>query len=252
MKQLLSNLKIEHLYRFIVILAFGLVILFLPAVNYLAERIENDRGKSSSATFLNGIDVSHYQGEIDWAKVSEQKLGFAFVKATGGISYVDPSFSRNIKGIEKIGLIHGAYHFFYPWLDPEKQAKHFLKYWNKLGDNKLPPVVDIELVRNMKSEEVKKSLSRWIDYIEKNANCKPIIYTYSDFYDQNIGAEFREYALWLADYAKTPSPPKSKRNWVFWQHSSKGRIGGIEGDVDLDVFQGNHIELEILRLKCAL
>ena len=191
---------------------------------------------------IHGIDVSRYQETIAWEEVKEMKvkkiqLVFVFIKATEGISNLDPRFKRNWKKSKKAGMIRGAYHFFIASKDGRLQAENFIKQVD-LGKNDLPPVVDIEQINGTSITVLKKELKECLDVLEAHFKVKPVIYTNVDFYTKRLGEEFDEYPLWAAHYFQY-NEPRISRNWTFWQHSEEGRVNGIFSKVDFNVFNGD-------------
>ena len=190
-----------------------------------------------------GIDVSHYQGDIQWDKVVENGNAFAIAKATGGESYVDPDFVHNWYEIRRHELIRGAYHFFYAGDDPEVQAQHFLDTVGKFRDSDLPPILDIEITDQVDSETLQQRALTWLQNVEKESNRKPIIYTDLAFAQEYLkDSEFGQYYLWLADYRaenpQVPNPWKNKQ-WFLLQYSEDGQVDGVMGNVDLNHYQGS-------------
>ncbi|NOT50343.1 MAG: glycoside hydrolase family 25 protein [Chitinophagaceae bacterium] len=201
---------------------------------------------------IHGIDVSKYQDMIAWEEVKAMKvkniqLGFSFIKATEGIGNTDPWFKRNWKRAGDHDMIRGAYHFFIGSKDGRLQAENFIdKVDLKPGD--LPPVLDIEQLNGATSAEIKKEAKEWLDVAENYYKVKPIIYTNVDFYNRNLGSGFDAYPLWIAHYYQMEQP-RISRGWVFWQHSDKGKVNGIIGDVDFNVFNGDSLAFENLLLR---
>ena len=191
---------------------------------------------------LNGLDVSHYQGSINWSKVDSNDIDFAYLKASEGINYKDPRFTENVESLKSVDMPYGAYHFFEPADDALAQAKWFVKTISS-ANYLLPPVLDIEVTKNVAAADIAAGVKIWLDYVEKETGCQPIIYTYADYWDTNLGANFSGYSLWLADYADQPVTPKTHSSWVFWQFSDKGNVKGISGAVDLDTFAGSKDDL---------
>jgi lysozyme len=201
---------------------------------------------------VHGIDVSKHQGKIDWKRVSLMnnngiKVTFAFVKATEGISRQDDRFSFNWEQSTRNGIIRGAYHFYYPSRDAGKQADNFIKQV-KLKKGDMPPVIDIEMSNGKSSAKICEGIKVFIGRLEKQYKVKPIIYTNIHFYNTYLKGNFEEYPLWIAGYFDhdrfynefvTP--------WTFWQHSEQGRVDGIRGKVDFNVYNGN---LEKLKKMC--
>ncbi|GAA4343296.1 glycoside hydrolase family 25 protein [Flaviaesturariibacter amylovorans] len=191
---------------------------------------------------IHGIDVSRYQQGISWKAVREMnsdgiRLGFAFIKATEGVSSVDPYFRRNWKRSRDAGIVRGAYHFFLPARSGRIQAEHFIKTV-ALAPGDLPPVVDIENAGGRSPAAVRKELKAWLDITEQYYGVRPIIYTYLSFYNNYLAGHFDEYPLWVAHYLQ-PERPRTTRQWAFWQHSESGRVNGILSKVDFNVFSGD-------------
>ena len=203
---------------------------------------------------VHGIDVSKHQGTIDWKRVSHMeingiKVSFAFIKATEGISRQDNMFETNWKQSAQNGLLRGAYHFYYPSRDAGKQADNFIKMV-KLSQGDLPPVVDIEYSNGKSKEKICTDLKTFLDRLEKQYSVKPIIYTNINFFTIYLKGSFDKYPLWIAGYFDhdrfyneflTP--------WTIWQHSESGKVDGIRGNVDFNVFKGNLEKLKSMTIK---
>lgn len=208
---------------------------------------------------VHGIDVSKYQGAIDWESVKKLKtksdinIDFVFVKATRGDETVDPKFARNWAAADKHGLARGAYHYFSPGVSGLAQAKNFIKTVTLLpGD--LPPVLDWE-EKGKDGKTSRKEALAWLRAVEKHYGVRPIIYTGAAFYSANIGPGFDVYPLWVSHgpFGTTsdlniPGPAVS-RKWAFWQFSDKARVSGIKGDVDLNVFNGSKAQLNAYLIR---
>ena len=195
---------------------------------------------------VHGIDVSRYQGTIDWTKVAEQNVDFVFIKATEGKTFRDSQFFCNWDALKQVGIRRGAYHFFRPKTSPEEQAEQFIfMVDHEQGD--LPPVLDVELLDGVPPEQVVTSLKIWLDIVESSFRIKPILYTNMNFYNDHLAGHFEEYPLWIARYNRFFTPSLSGKNqWDFWQYGNKGKIAGIDGDVDFNVFRGEIDDLEKL------
>ncbi len=198
---------------------------------------------------VHGIDVSHYQEEISWKEVAAMKsqgmqLNFAFIKATEGVSLLDPKFKRNWRNIGKTEMYRGAYHFFRANVDPIAQARTFLRHTHfQSGD--LFPVVDVEELDGVEPEIMRQRLMQMLKYIERKEGVKPIIYTSVSFYKSYLGSEFEKYPLWVAHYTSS-SQPRTEADWSFWQFSENGRVNSIRNKVDFNVFNGSLSDLEEL------
>ncbi|MDN3204816.1 glycoside hydrolase family 25 protein [Algoriphagus sediminis] len=205
--------------------------------NTAPETIE----KNENQTRL-GIDVSHFQGDIDWNEIKEAGILFAYDKATQGETYVDPDYKENHIGAKNAGLVHGSYHFFMSNDDPIKQAKLFLA--NALyekGD--LPPVLDLEsggIKGEITREEFEKNVLAWLEYVEAELGVKPIVYTNHSFGDQYLSdGKLAEYHLWVAEYGvDKPKVPKvwEEQGWLIWQRTERGTVEGAIGQVDHDLY----------------
>jgi len=192
-----------------------------------------------------GIDVSFYQGKIDWKLVKDMSedsvhITFAFIKATEGVVIVDPYFQRNWREGPKAGIICGAYHFFRPKISGKWQARFFLQtVKTEKGD--LPMMVDVEELDGVQPAIMRKELTSYLKYIEAQTKIKPIIYSGLKFYQDNLTGYFDDYTLWLAHYYQPELAVNNTTNWKFWQHSDKARVNGINHVVDFNVFNGDSL-----------
>jgi len=205
--------------------------------------------KSKQPRYLFGIDVSHYQGHINWLDVEEASVHYAMVKATGGITYVDPLFNRNWRHLSKVKIIRGAYHFFYAGDDPIAQANNYFQVVGRLSSQDLPPIVDVELLDSVSADVLLSRLIRYLNEIEKLTRRTPIIYTNQYFGQQYLrDKRFKKYTLWIAEYGvrltDLPAPWRTK-SWNFWQYSQHGKVSGISPNVDLNHFQGSYKQLQL-------
>ena len=192
-----------------------------------------------------GIDVSFWQGVIDWQALADAGVKFAFIRAGDGLG-TDTQFRRNWAEAKRVGILRGAYVFFRARHSGEEQARVLLR--NLGGDvGELPPVLDIEGKggEGQTREKILLEMRRWIAVMREAVGRDPMIYTGS-FWHFSIGSdEFSDLALWTADYSERtrssgcPGVPGGWRRWTFWQTSSRGRLPGIRGNVDLDVFNGD-------------
>jgi lysozyme len=188
---------------------------------------------------LHGIDVSRWQGEIDWERVKAAGISFAFIRVSDGMAVVDERFERNWAASRRVGVQRGAYQYFRASTDGRKQAEIFVRAVKRNGRTDLPLVADVETDDGQPPEVLRKQLKRWLKHVEKRMHHRPYIYM-SPSMGQVLGRHFRRYQLWLAHYeTDCPRVPDGWRRWIFWQHSNKGRVDGISGDVDLDQFAGS-------------
>ena len=191
---------------------------------------------------IHGIDVSKYQNNINWKEVKNMeekgiKIGFVFIKATEGTSIVDAQFRRNWIEADEQNIPKGAYHFFVSNRNAKKQADNFIQIVNlKKGD--MPPVLDVEKSHGVSVAGMQKGVKTWLNAVENHYRVKPVIYTNIDFYERYFADGFEDYPLWIAHYLQ-PDKPRIEKNWLFWQHSEKGRVNGITTPVDFNVFYGD-------------
>lgn len=200
---------------------------------------------------VHGIDISHYQGTIDWQKLQNKEtdfpLHFVFMKATEGGDHGDDTFEDNFAQARKHGFIRGAYHFFTPRTDALKQADFFIRTV-KLASGDLPPVLDVEVTGKKSKKELQRSIKQWLDRVEAHYGVKPILYTSYRFKTSYLDdASFDEYPYWIAHYYV--DSVQYKGPWHFWQHTDIGTVPGIRHDVDLNVFNGSLEELKKLTIQ---
>lgn len=201
---------------------------------------------------IHGIDVSSYQGKIDWQQVKAMvedsvRVHFAIIKATEGVAMVDSYFQRNWREAAKTGITCSAYHYFKPNKSGTWQARFFLQTVQfEKGD--LPPVIDIEELNGMSPQKMREELSEFIHHIERKTGVKPIIYSGLSFYNDYLKGHFDGYPLWIAHYYQ-PKLKLAKDKWIFWQHSDRARISGIGHVVDFNSFNGDQAAFEALKIK---
>lgn len=186
---------------------------------------------------LLGIDVSNHQGTIDWTQVRGARVEFAFIKATEGADFKDQSFARNVRKARENNIKIGAYHFFRFDKSGEEQARNFIDSYDfQIWD--FPPVLDVEEYRNFirtKNISLETSeIKQYLEILQTHYNVKPIIYTNPKTYASHIKGHFDEYPLWIANLKGEPDD----YTWLFWQYTHRGELPGIEGDVDLNTFNG--------------
>ncbi|MHB1843272.1 MAG: GH25 family lysozyme [Deltaproteobacteria bacterium] len=204
---------------------------------------------------LSGIDVSHWDGFIDWRQVAGSGRKFAYTAATVGNYFQDSSFGRNWSGIKDAGLQRGAYHWLDGTVGGKEQADFFLNYVGHLGAGDLPPMLDWECndrsCGNAGSASVGQDVQAARDFIAEvkaRTGMPTIIYTDPGFWD-GIGdpGGFGNDPFWIADYGPScPDVPSPFSGWVFWQHSSSGSVPGVPSSVDLDEFHGDMLQLRAL------
>ena len=240
-----------------IILFIGTMLFLTAAILYYSNRPKFVRYPAFGIDIptlysIHGIDVSHYQSNIDWdevrnMQVKDIKIGFAFIKATEGIDNVDNAFKINWKGAKNAGIPRGAYHFFNPYRNGKAQAENFIDAV-RLGPGDLPPVLDVEQAGMLSKEKLQQRVSEWLIIIEQHYKVKPVIYTGADFYSNLLKGRFDDYPLWVAHYL-VKDKPRVSRNWSFWQHNEAGHVNGVNGFVDFNVFNGDSSAFNELLIK---
>ena len=177
-------------------------------------------------------------------------VSFAFIKATEGGDRVDDKFAQNYAASKDAGVPRSAYHFYYFCTSAAAQARWFIQ--NVPNDpSALPPVLDMEW--NDKSptcklrpapETVRAEMKIWLSMVERRFGKRPVIYVTPDFYDENLAGHFKSHRFFLRSVAAHPAQRYPGQGWHFWQYSGTGRIPGIKGDADMNVFAGSPSSLE--------
>lgn len=223
-------MKTSHVILFFVVL--------LPSCNRPTLRM-NDYA-------VHGIDVSHHQRDIDWDKVANQNIHFAFAKATEGMTHVDTLFCHNWEEMNRVGILRGAYHFYRPKFSSTLQAANFSEMVEiQYGD--LPPVLDVEVTDGIVGANLINGIQNWLTLVEQKTTMTPIIYTNQKFYNEHLTGCFPRNLIWVARYNSLFNPHLvNDADWKFWQYGNRGRLDGINGDVDFNVFNGTLLELEEL------
>ncbi|MEM0947488.1 MAG: GH25 family lysozyme [Pseudomonadota bacterium] len=199
-------------------------------------------GRTPHSYPIHGVDVSRWQGDVDWHRVRDAGVSFAFLKATEGGDLSDPMFETYWSGTKDAGIQRSAYHFFYFCRPAVEQARWFIR--NVPRDrNALPHVLDLEWNPHSPTcrirpdgATVRAEARRFLDLLEAHYGRRPIIYTTIDFYEDTGIGQLRGTEYWLRSVARHPSEAYPGKTWTFWQYSGTGRVPGIEGPVDLNVF----------------
>lgn len=199
------------------------------------------------ASTVKGIDTSSWQGSIDWNQVKQSGQAFAIARVSDGLSFPDKQFATDWPAIKAAGLVRGAYQFWRPAQDPIAQADLFLQklqQYGALGAGDLPAILDVETVDGVATSVFRQRMQAWLDHVEQATGKKPMIYT-AAFMASTIGTGFSSYPLWVANYGVScPSMPAGFTQWVFWQDADNGKVPGISGGVDVDLFNGTLADLK--------
>ncbi len=203
---------------------------------------------TEAPTHIVGIDISKYQGAVDFNSVKAAGIRYVFIRATEGNTYQDPNFKSNISSARAAALTVSAYHFYETNDAPETQLENFTKLVSlERGD--LPPVIDIEKLHNQDQSNLAENLKVFLNGLESHYGVKPIIYSGKKFANEYL-TELGEYALWLAEYnVEEPSVPSGWDDWTFWQWSQSSTVKGIEGAVDADRFNGDESRFQSLLIR---
>lgn len=213
------------------------------------KRINDIVGNHKGKIF--GIDISQYQGTIDWENleaIEEQfELKFVIVRATAGSNKLDTKFKKNWKNLTASMYIQGAYHYYRPDENSTDQANNFIKNV-KLRKGHLPPILDIEkMPKGQSMDKLKEGLQNWLTIVEKHYGVKPIIYTGEKYYEDFLQEDFPGYQFWIANY--NPWKEKIEDEYLMWQFTEKAQLHGIDELVDVNVFNGNVNDLKKVCIK---
>jgi lysozyme len=206
---------------------------------------------------VQGVDVSRWQGKIDWASVAAAGKQFAFIKATEGGDHFDPRFLENWYGAKQAGLARGAYHFMF-WCRPAHEQARWFKQIVPNDPGALPPVLDVEwngeskaCPRKVSREHALGMIRHMLREMERHTGKRPIIYTDITFHEEILEGELLDYPHWIRSTAAEPHVRYGDRRWTMWQYTTTGRVPGIKGDVDRNAFYGDENEwLTFLKSDC--
>ncbi len=197
---------------------------------------------------LVGIDISKYQGTVNFKSVRAAGVRYIFVRATEGNTYQDPDFKSNFASARANGLAVSAYHFYETNDAPDTQLENYTSLVS-LHPGDLPPVIDIEKLHNQDQSDLTENLKTFLSGLESHYKVKPIIYSGRNFSNAYL-TEFGDYPLWLAEYGvDIPRLPTGWNDWTFWQWSQSSTIKGIDGTVDADRFNGDESQFLDLLIK---
>lgn len=237
--------------RWVAFVGFVLFVLFLFYFFFVGPTSFRWKGLYGDVSYpegyqVQGIDISHYQGNIDWEKlrnasINHSPVHFVFIKATEGVNLMDDYFNHNFYQARENGFIRGAYHFFSTKTSGKEQARYFLRQVH-LEDGDLPPVLDIETVGKLTPQQIKKEVLDWLNVVEAHYQVKPIIYTNYRFKQMYLNdAIFQPYPYWIAHYYV--DKVRYEGEWKIWQYTDMGEVDGIQGRTDLNIFNGSLYEL---------
>ncbi|MDX8362980.1 GH25 family lysozyme [Cytobacillus sp. IB215316] len=183
---------------------------------------------------VKGIDVSHWQGKIDWKDVRSDGIEFVYIKASEGSTIKDPNVESNYNAAKQAGLKVGFYHFGHPSQSATKEVKWFLSVISHFN-NDLPHVLDIEQKENLDKTDVTNYCEQWLSTIKDLTGKDPILYTYVSFAKENFNNSLSKWPIWIAHYGvDTPENIGIWEKWSIFQYTNTGSVKGVEGKVDMD------------------
>ncbi|OCW58652.1 glycoside hydrolase [Hoeflea olei] len=218
-----------------------------PGNGRYGDRKPVDFGKRHPDRYpVHGIDVSKWQGDIDWQEVRKAGIAFAFMKATEGGDHTDDRFDSYWRGARAAGIAHAPYHFYYFCRPAREQAEWFIANVPRTAVQ-MPPVLDVEWNHASKTcrhrpdpETVRAEMKIWMDIVGRHYGKRPIIYTPVDFHRENLDGHFEGYQFWLRSVAAHPQDIYPDHPWTMWQYTGTGMVPGIRGDTDINAFAGTH------------
>lgn len=212
-----------------------------------AEEILQGAPPKDLSLGLKGIDVSHYQGYIQWPLAArDPQVGYVYVKATESATWVDDTYERNVREARRAKIKVGAYHFFSPTTAPQEQLANMTAVVKK-RDMDLVPLIDVEKVGKAGSANLCHRLRTFLKGVERHYGVRPMIYTGYNFYRKHLAGHFNEYKFMIASYAEErPDFEALDATVLIWQYSAKGRVGGVRGNCDCSAFINGHTLREIL------
>jgi lysozyme len=197
-------------------------------------------------TTLTGVDVSTYQGTVDWTKVKASGRAFAITRVGDGLGG-DNTFDANWAGIKQAGMVRGAYQYFRASDDPKQQADILLAKIGTPADGDLPPTLDLETLDGQSAATVVANVKSWLAYVKMKTGRTPMVYTSPGFWPSIGSPDLSAYVLWVAHWGTTcPTMPTGWSTWAFHQDADNGTVSGIAGAVDTDVFDGDQAALNAI------
>lgn len=199
----------------------------------------------ASGSVVQGVDVSVYQGTINWSDVKAAGIDFAIARISDGTD-LDSDFSTNWSGMQAAGIVRGAYQYFEPGEDPTDQANIVISAVGKLGSGDLPVTADMETTGSQSAATIAANLQTWAAAVQTGTGKAPMIYTAEGYWNGDVNSTaFGSNPLWVANWGVScPDLPNGWTAWEFWQDSDSGTVNGISGAVDLDEFNGTLAQLQ--------
>ena len=231
--------------RLIFLVSVALIAAVILIVYYSSPRVHhyyNSFGTNiPEGDFSIGIDISHYQGQINWKETDtvmfgKDSISFVFIKASEGLNGRDKMFTVNVKGVEKTDIDFSCYHYFHPNKSALDQAKHFVSVV-KYAPFTLKPVIDVEVAQDRTAGELVDSVIVFLDYVEQELEVRPLIYTYFNFYEENFkDSKLEQEFFWMAYYNFTYKF-EEQENALIWQFSESATVNGIGTPIDMNLLK---------------
>lgn len=198
-----------------------------------------------------GIDVSKYQGDIDWAGVKKwnnHTIHFVYIKATEGATLQDTKYSQNVTGAKDNEILIGSYHYFKTKSSPKEQFKNFTKMVDA-NKQDLIPMVDVEEKKGCSDADFHRNFKEFLRLVEAHYDRKPIIYTSNSFYNKYLSGRYKDYQVFLGRYSKETPKIHDGHSWTVWQFSEKGNIDGVSHKVDINLINPDYHLSDLLISK---
>lgn len=220
------------------ILALIIAVLGFSGIGDAAYAKRKARGKKQRTERIDGIDISHHNGLINWGKVTREHpdIKFVYIKATEGATWTDSNYEYNLKHARKKGILAGAYHFFNYRCDAKTQFNNFKRNVGA-SQQDIIPMVDFEKYGSEKNAtKAVKQLKSFCKMVKKHYGVYPMIYTNERIYNDLLWKDFGNYHLFIAKYKQQEPSLKGNARYTIWQYSERGKLKGVSENVDLNRF----------------
>ena len=223
------------------------ILVVLCMFSFLGVKAQYNIQCEDTCDHVHGLDMSHYQGDVWWETVatnSNHKLNYVYLKATEGRDLIDRRYYENIQAAKRNGMNVGSYHFYRPSVPQIEQLRNF-RTQCRPQDQDLIPMVDIETTGGLSAQALRDSLQTFLVLMTKAYGVKPLVYTYTNFYNRYLVGALDEYKLFIAQYNNKEPVLSDGHDILAWQYTGKGRINGVNGYVDKSRLLGKHSMREL-------